>query len=113
MAAGVRPAGRGVARASRTSPASPTAAPTLPGFALGDGVGGLAGAFGVLAALRHRDATGAGRSIDLSLFEPLHWLLGPQSTIYDQTGVVPTRTGDRVDFTAPRNAYAPTDTGSR
>jgi crotonobetainyl-CoA:carnitine CoA-transferase CaiB-like acyl-CoA transferase len=83
--------------------------PTLPGFALGDGVAALAGAFGVLAALRHRDATGAGQTIDLSLYEPLHWLLGPHSTIYDQTGAVPTRSGNRVDFTAPRNAYRTAD----
>jgi crotonobetainyl-CoA:carnitine CoA-transferase CaiB-like acyl-CoA transferase len=87
----------------------PDGPPTLPGFALGDSVAALAGAVGVLAALRHRDATGRGQTIDLSLYEPLHWLLGAQSTVYDQTGTVPGRTGNRIHFTAPRNAYQAAD----
>jgi crotonobetainyl-CoA:carnitine CoA-transferase CaiB-like acyl-CoA transferase len=87
----------------------PDGPPVLPGFALGDGVAALAGAVAVLAALRHRDATGEGQTIDLSLYEPLHWLLGPQSTVYDQTGQVPGRTGNRIAFTAPRNAYRTAD----
>ena len=39
----------------------PDGPPTLPPIALADEVTGLRGAFAVLAALRHRDLTGAAR----------------------------------------------------
>jgi formyl-CoA transferase len=62
-----------------------------------------------LAALRHRDQTGAGQCIDLSLLEPLFAFLGPQVTAYDQTGVVEHRDASRAYFSAPRNAYRTAD----
>jgi crotonobetainyl-CoA:carnitine CoA-transferase CaiB-like acyl-CoA transferase len=43
--------------------------------------------------------------IDLSIYEPLFWILGPQSSVYDQLGVVQERVGNRAPFTSPRNAY--------
>ena len=43
--------------------------------------------------------------IDLSIYEPLFWILGPQASVYDQLGIVQNRTGNRAPFTAPRNAY--------
>jgi formyl-CoA transferase len=36
-------------------------------------------------------------------------LLGPQALVYDQLGIVQTRTGNRAPFTAPRNAYQTSD----
>jgi crotonobetainyl-CoA:carnitine CoA-transferase CaiB-like acyl-CoA transferase len=84
----------------------PDGPPTLPPFALGDGVSALFGAIATLMALYHRDVRGGeGQVIDLSLYEPLFWLLGPQSIVYDQLGIVQGRTGNRTDWTAPRNAY--------
>ncbi len=47
--------------------------------------------------------------IDLSIYEPLFWVLGPQALIYDQLGLVQGRTGNRAPFTAPRNAYRTKD----
>ena len=47
--------------------------------------------------------------IDLSIYEPLFWLLGPQSLLYDQLGIVQERTGNAAPFTAPRNAYRTAD----
>jgi crotonobetainyl-CoA:carnitine CoA-transferase CaiB-like acyl-CoA transferase len=47
--------------------------------------------------------------IDLSIYEPLFWLLGPQALVYDQLGVVQGRTGNSAPFTAPRNAYRTKD----
>ena len=47
--------------------------------------------------------------IDLSIYEPLFWILGPQATVYDQLGIVQQRTGNRAPFTAPRNAYLSKD----
>jgi crotonobetainyl-CoA:carnitine CoA-transferase CaiB-like acyl-CoA transferase len=85
----------------------PDGPPTLPPFALGDGVAACFGAFAALAALRHRDGAGAGagQMIDLSIYEPLFWILGAQVTLYDQLGVIQGRTGNRAPFTAPRNAF--------
>lgn len=88
----------------------PGGPPTLPPFALADGITGISGAFLTMAALRHRDLTGgAGQMIDLSIYEPIFWLLGPQATVYDQLGIVQGRTGNRAPFTAPRNAYRSRD----
>lgn len=83
--------------------------PTLPPIALADGVAAITGAMLVLMALHHRQATALGQVIDLSLVEPLFWILGPQATVYDRLGVVQGRTGNRTPFTAPRNLYATAD----
>ena len=87
----------------------PDGPPTLPPFALGDGVAALTGAFAAIAALRWRERGGTGQVIDLSIYEPLFWILGPQASVYDQLGVVQDRTGNRAPFTAPRNAYLAKD----
>lgn len=88
----------------------PDKPPTLPPFALGDGVAALTGAFAVMLALHHRDQTsGKGQVIDLSVYEPLFWVNGPQAALFDQLGVVPTRQGNSVPHTAPRNVYATRD----
>jgi crotonobetainyl-CoA:carnitine CoA-transferase CaiB-like acyl-CoA transferase len=88
----------------------PDGPPTLPPFALGDGVASLFGTFGTMFALWHRDVHGApGQVIDLAIYEPLFWLLGPQSLVYDQLGKVQGRTGSSTDWTAPRNAYLTRD----
>jgi formyl-CoA transferase len=47
--------------------------------------------------------------IDLSIYEPLFWVLGPQALVYDQLGLVQGRSGNRAPFTAPRNAYLTKD----
>ena len=88
----------------------PDGPPTLPPFALADGITGLSGAFLTMAALRARDLTGGpGQMIDLAIYEPIFWILGPQAVVYDQLGVVQGRTGNRAPFTAPRNAYRSRD----
>jgi crotonobetainyl-CoA:carnitine CoA-transferase CaiB-like acyl-CoA transferase len=88
----------------------PEAPPTLPPFGLADGISGLAGAFAVMNALYHRDARGGrGQVIDLAIIEPILSVLGSQATVYDQLGVVPTRTGNRSENNAPRNTYRTRD----
>ena len=83
--------------------------PTLPSIALADGIAAVTGAMMVLMALRHRDAVGLGQVIDLSLVEPLFWLLGPQVTVLDRLGEVQGRQGNRTPFSAPRNLYKTAD----
>jgi formyl-CoA transferase len=89
----------------------PDRPPALPPFALADGVAALTGAFSVMYALwwREHGGEGKGQVIDLSIYEPLFWLLGPQATVYDQLGVVGMRNGNRAPFSAPRNAYRSKD----
>jgi crotonobetainyl-CoA:carnitine CoA-transferase CaiB-like acyl-CoA transferase len=88
----------------------PDGPPTLPPFALGDGVASLFGTFAAMFALYHRDSHAApGQVIDLAIYEPLFWLLGPQALVYDQLGIVQGRTGSSTEWTAPRNAYQASD----
>lgn len=83
--------------------------PVLPAFPLADGVTGVMAAFAVLAALRARDADGRGQVVDISLWESLLTVMGAQPTVYDQTGVVPARKGNRSHNNAPRNTYRTSD----
>jgi len=87
----------------------PDGPPTLPPLALADGVAACVGAFATLAALRRRDATGAGQVVDQAIYEPLFWLFGTQALAYDQLGIVPGRTGNRTPMTVPRNSFQAAD----
>ena len=89
----------------------PDGPPTLPPFALADGVASLTGTFAAMFALWWREHGGEGRGqvVDLAIYEPLFWILGPQSLLYDQLGIVQERTGNAAPFTAPRNAYRAKD----
>ena len=85
--------------------------PTLPPFGLADGVAALTGTYAVMMALYWRDAQGGGlgQVIDLSLYEPLFSILGPQAIEYAQIGTVQTRGGNRSKRTSPRNTYRTAD----
>ncbi len=86
--------------------------PALPNMALADMVAGLSGAFATMVALREAERDGGqGQVVDLSLLEPLHSTLGPDAAIHRHTGRVPSRIGNRVSITAPRNVYATADGG--
>lgn len=84
--------------------------PTLPPFGLADGISAITGAVAVAFALYHRDANhGPGQVIDLAIIEPILSVLGPQPIVYDQLGIVQTRTGNRSVNNAPRNTYVTRD----
>ena len=87
----------------------PDGPPTLPPFALADGIAGIMTAYAVMVALRARDRTGRGQVIDLALIEPILAILGPQITVYDALGRVQPRTGNRSVHNAPRNTYRTRD----
>ncbi len=85
---------------------SPDGPPTLPAFALADGISAMCGTYAVMMALYHRDVHGApGQVIDIAIYEPLTTILGPQSLMYDQLGTIQMRTGNAIPFVAPRNSY--------
>jgi|SRR5665213_1153424 len=84
--------------------------PTLPSFGLADGICGIAASSAVLMALRHRDVnSGVGQVIDLNILEPIMAVMGPAPTVYQQTGVIEGRHGNRSTNSAPRNSYRTKD----
>jgi len=88
----------------------PDGPPTLPPFGLADGITAQAAANAILMALYYRDARGgSGQVLDLAIIEPILTILGPQPIVYDQLGVVQTRTGNRSVNNAPRNTYETAD----
>lgn len=87
----------------------PDRPPLLPPLALGDNIGAIAGAFGVVTALFHRSNTGRGQEIDLALIEPLLAVLGVQTLAFAVTGQSLTRQGNRVNHLAPRGAWETSD----
>jgi crotonobetainyl-CoA:carnitine CoA-transferase CaiB-like acyl-CoA transferase len=84
--------------------------PTLPSFGLADSICGIAASSAVLMALRHREVGGGnGQVIDMSILEPIMTALGPAPTVYQQTGVIEGRHGNRSTNNAPRNTYRTKD----
>jgi len=62
-------------------------------------------AFGVLAALRHRDRTGQGQYIDLSQAESMIALLGPAILDYTVNGNIDGPRGNLAEYAAPQGVY--------
>lgn len=87
----------------------PDRPPTRVGLSLGDTVAALYGAFGVLAAVHHRDQGGGGQCIDTALYEAVFSLMESLLPDYDRTGVVRERTGNHVPGIAPSNTYPTKD----
>ncbi len=84
--------------------------PTLPPFGLADGITSLTGTYAVMMALYDRDFHNQpGQMIDLSIYESIFSILGPQATEYDQLGIIHKRVGNRSPRGVPRNAYKTSD----
>jgi len=84
--------------------------PTLPPFFLADGVAAQSATYAVMMALYHRDVRGGGgQLIDVNLIEPLARLIETSTLTYNQLGKIPGRVGNRLDASAPRNAYRTAD----
>ena len=88
----------------------PDKPPALPNLGLADMIAGLSGAFATLAAVREVEVNGGlGQVVDLSLLEPMLGILGPDAGIFQHTGQLPRRLGNRAEVAAPRNAYLCSD----
>jgi crotonobetainyl-CoA:carnitine CoA-transferase CaiB-like acyl-CoA transferase len=84
--------------------------PTLPSFPMADMIAALAGSSAVLAALRHRDqVSGRGQVVDISLYEPLLSVLGPDAAGYALDKTVRQRRGNTSDNASPRGTYRTID----
>ena len=83
--------------------------PMKVGVAIADVMCGMYATVAILAALRHRDATGEGQHIDLGLVDTqMAWLIN-QGTNYLTSGKVPVQRGNGHPNIAPYQVYAAAD----
>ncbi|MEU0414730.1 CoA transferase [Streptomyces griseorubiginosus] len=75
--------------------------PVKAGVALVDVITGLHASLGILAALRHRDATGEGQLVEVNLLGSLLSAMVNQASAYAVAGVVPGRMGNAHPSIAP------------
>ena len=80
-------------------------APLLPPIALTDEVTALAGAFSVMAALRHAERTGVGQVVDVNLLTTMFQIMGPLPSAYAHMGYLQPRLGAGIPYTVPRGTY--------
>jgi crotonobetainyl-CoA:carnitine CoA-transferase CaiB-like acyl-CoA transferase len=83
--------------------------PSKSGVPLADLAAGLFGAYGILAALEHRDRTGEGQLVDTSLFEAAMALTVWESAEYWTTGKAPRPVGSAHRNSAPYQALRASD----
>lgn len=83
--------------------------PTKAGVAVTDVITGLHAAVGILAALRHRDATGTGQLVEVSLLTSLLSGLVNQTSAVLNGGVVPGITGNAHPSIVPYETYPAAD----
>jgi crotonobetainyl-CoA:carnitine CoA-transferase CaiB-like acyl-CoA transferase len=79
--------------------------PQKVGVALVDILTGLFATSGILAALRHRDRSGRGQKVEVSLLASLLAALVNQGSAYTAAGVVPHRMGNAHPSIAPYELY--------
>src|SRR3984885_6843249 len=89
---------------------APDSEPQKVGVALVDVLAGLFSTVGILAALRHRDATGEGQRVEVDLFSALLAALVNQGSAFTIAGVVPERMGNAHPSISPYELY-PTGEG--
>lgn len=87
----------------------PEGEPMKVGVGIADVVCGMYAAIGVLAALRHRDTTGQGQHIDLSLVDSqMAWLINEGCSTL-MTGLAPERRGNGHPNIVPYQTFAARD----
>ena len=87
----------------------PNGQPQKVGIPLADLFAGLYGCIGVLAALRHRDATGRGQQIDIGMLDTHAAWLANQGMNYLATGENPPRLGNQHPNIVPYQVFATSD----
>ncbi|MFQ5660233.1 MAG: CaiB/BaiF CoA transferase family protein [Gammaproteobacteria bacterium] len=87
----------------------PGAGPLRAGIPIADLATGLYAAVAILAALHHREKSGAGQYIDMALLDSQISLLGNQALNYFLSGKSPVRTGCRHPNLAPYQPFKTKD----
>lgn len=84
--------------------------PTKCGPSIGDQAGGLYCTIGILAALQHRNATGRGQSLDISLQDCIFMISGIEFfPIYLDNKVLPRRMGNEHEMLSPWDLFKTKD----
>jgi formyl-CoA transferase len=79
------------------------------GISIGDTLAATYGCVGVLAALRHRDATGQGQIVDSAIYESVLQVMESLVPDYSVMGYVRERSGSILPGLAPSNVYRCSD----
>ena len=87
----------------------PGGKPTRVGTPMGDVLGGLNLTIGVLAALVNRQKTGLGEKVDVALVDSVASAMENITMIYQSTGRLPQRIGNRYESTYPYDAFPTKD----
>lgn len=87
----------------------PDGPPTKAGTSIGDITGGLFTLAGIAGALYHRERTGAGLKVDVSMLDGQIAILESAVMRYASTGHVPERIGNRHPSIAPFEPYEAAD----
>ncbi len=87
----------------------PDGEPQKVGVAVVDVLAGLFATVGILAAARHRDATGEGQLVEVNLLSAALAALVNQASAYTIAGVVPERMGNAHPSISPYELYATAD----
>jgi crotonobetainyl-CoA:carnitine CoA-transferase CaiB-like acyl-CoA transferase len=87
----------------------PDGQPMKVGVPVADLFAGLYGAIGVLAALRHRDATGLGQQVDIGMLDTNVAWLANQGMNYLASGKNPPRLGNQHPNIVPYQVFATAD----
>ena len=87
----------------------PGGEPTRTGTAMSDILAGLSVTIGILAALRHRDVTGQGQKVDVSLVDATVASMEIINQIYLVEKRLPERIGNRYESTYPYDSFKAND----
>ena len=87
----------------------PDGAPMKAGYAVADIYTGLYASVGILSALRRRDATGEGATLDLALLDSQVAVLGNQGMNYLVSGKAPPRLGNAHPNIVPYDVFPVAD----
>ena len=84
----------------------PDGPPVVPGStSMADYISGMWGTIGVMAALRHREATGRGQFVDIGLYESVFRLLDEMAPAYAKYGTIRERMGADTVNVVPHSHY--------
>ena len=79
------------------------------GTSMGDSIAGVHMAFAIMAAVYHRDRTGQGQFIDISMMDSCFATLENHVVIHTMEGVVPARNGNSNQNASPFNTFETSD----
>lgn len=87
----------------------PGTRPVRCGAPIGDIMGGLSAALGIVSALQYRNRTGKGQMIDVALLDTLVALMTNITQLYLVGGQIPTQFGNRYASACPNEEYSASD----